>query len=82
MPVPELVFELIAPIGRFLVWLFVEVLWELLVKGAGWTPERIVGREVVRARGGRVVCLPGFGDLSTSRLVDRVRRPVADRPTR
>lgn len=47
---------------------------DILVKGADWGPDNIVGRDVVEARGGRVVRLelaPGF---STTTLVQRVRR--------
>ena len=46
---------------------------DVLVKGADWGPDNIVGRDVVEARGGRVVRLelsPGF---STTELVRRVR---------
>ncbi|MBI4515113.1 MAG: D-glycero-beta-D-manno-heptose 1-phosphate adenylyltransferase [Deltaproteobacteria bacterium] len=46
---------------------------DVLVKGGDWRPERIVGAEIVRARGGRVRSLrfaPGF---STSALVARIR---------
>ncbi len=58
MPVPELVFELIAPIGRFLVWLFVEVLWELLIKGAGYLVVRPFKRDVTLDSG--IVLVVGF----------------------
>jgi rfaE bifunctional protein nucleotidyltransferase chain/domain len=47
---------------------------DVLVKGADWGPDDIVGRDVVEARGGRVVRMelaPGF---STTTLLDRVRR--------
>lgn len=47
---------------------------DVLVKGADWGPDNIVGRDVVEARGGRVVRLdlaPGF---STTTLVQRIRR--------
>jgi D-beta-D-heptose 7-phosphate kinase/D-beta-D-heptose 1-phosphate adenosyltransferase len=47
---------------------------DILVKGADWGPENIVGRDVVEARGGRVVRIelaPGF---STTALVEKVRR--------
>jgi D-glycero-beta-D-manno-heptose 1-phosphate adenylyltransferase len=46
---------------------------DVLVKGADWGPDNIVGRDVVEARGGRVVRVdisPGF---STTELVRRVR---------
>ena len=47
---------------------------DVLVKGADWGPDMIVGRDVVEARGGRVVRMelaPGF---STSGIIERVRR--------
>jgi D-beta-D-heptose 7-phosphate kinase/D-beta-D-heptose 1-phosphate adenosyltransferase len=47
---------------------------DILVKGADWGPDNIVGRDVVEARGGRVVRMqlaPGF---STTALLDKVRR--------
>ena len=47
---------------------------DILVKGADWGPSNIVGRDVVEARGGRVVRMelaPGF---STTALVDKARR--------
>jgi D-beta-D-heptose 7-phosphate kinase/D-beta-D-heptose 1-phosphate adenosyltransferase len=47
---------------------------DVLVKGADWGPDNIVGRDVVEARGGRVVRMelePGF---STTQLIERVRR--------
>jgi rfaE bifunctional protein nucleotidyltransferase chain/domain len=46
---------------------------DVLVKGADWGPDNIVGRDVVEARGGRVVRIelaPGF---SSSTLIDKVR---------
>jgi rfaE bifunctional protein nucleotidyltransferase chain/domain len=46
---------------------------DVLVKGADWGADNIVGRDVVEARGGRVVrmdLLPGF---STTALLDKVR---------
>lgn len=46
---------------------------DVLVKGADWGADNIVGRDVVEARGGRVVRMdlsPGF---STTALLDKVR---------
>ena len=46
---------------------------DVLVKGADWAEGRIVGRDVVEARGGRVVRIalaPGF---STTNLVEQIR---------
>jgi rfaE bifunctional protein nucleotidyltransferase chain/domain len=47
---------------------------DVLVKGADWAEDAIVGREIVEARGGRVVRMniePGY---STTRIVGRIRR--------
>ena len=46
---------------------------DVLVKGADWGPDNIVGRDTVEARGGRVVRMdlsPGF---STTDLIRRVK---------
>jgi rfaE bifunctional protein nucleotidyltransferase chain/domain len=47
----------------------------VLVKGADWAADEIVGRPEVEAAGGRVVRLPIVPGRSTSAIVDRVRRP-------
>ncbi|MCF8085951.1 MAG: D-glycero-beta-D-manno-heptose 1-phosphate adenylyltransferase, partial [Desulfohalobiaceae bacterium] len=41
---------------------------DVLVKGGDWSPEKIVGREEVRARGGEVHSLPFLQGYSTSDL--------------
>ena len=53
---------------------------DILVKGADWGPDDIVGREVVEARGGRVVRLALTPGLSTTELIRRVRRQSAQTP--
>ena len=50
------------------------VLPDVLVKGADWGPDNIVGREVVRERGGRVVRIDLSPGHSTTALIDRARR--------
>jgi D-glycero-beta-D-manno-heptose 1-phosphate adenylyltransferase len=47
---------------------------DILVKGADWAADRIVGRDIVEARGGRVVRIPLAQGYSTSAIVERVRR--------
>ena len=47
---------------------------DVLVKGADWGPDDIVGRDIVEGRGGRVVRVdlaPGF---STTKLIERIRQ--------
>ena len=46
---------------------------DVLVKGADYTRERIVGGDWVEARGGRVVRVPLLTGFSTSSLVERLR---------
>jgi rfaE bifunctional protein nucleotidyltransferase chain/domain len=50
---------------------------DVLVKGADYEPDAIVGREVVEARGGRVVRVPLMSGYSTTSLLGRVRRGQA-----
>jgi D-beta-D-heptose 7-phosphate kinase / D-beta-D-heptose 1-phosphate adenosyltransferase len=45
----------------------------VLVKGADYTAEQVVGREVVEAHGGRVALVPLLPQKSTSALVDRIK---------
>ena len=47
---------------------------DVLVKGADWGADNIVGRDVVEARGGRVVRVQLSEGLSTTDLIGRVRR--------
>lgn len=47
---------------------------DVLVKGADYTEDRIVGADIVRRRGGRVVIVPLLGGRSTSGLIARIRR--------
>jgi bifunctional ADP-heptose synthase (sugar kinase/adenylyltransferase) len=54
-----------------------EIQPDILVKGADWGEHNIVGRDVVEARGGRVVRMelsPGF---STTSLIERTRGTAA-----
>jgi D-beta-D-heptose 7-phosphate kinase/D-beta-D-heptose 1-phosphate adenosyltransferase len=46
---------------------------DVLVKGADYTREQIVGADVVEARGGRVVRVELVPEQSTTRLVERLR---------
>ena len=47
---------------------------DILVKGADWGENAIVGRDVVEARGGRVVRIPLAEGYSTTRILERVRQ--------
>jgi rfaE bifunctional protein nucleotidyltransferase chain/domain len=46
---------------------------DILVKGADWAEDAIVGRETVEARGGRVVRIPVEQGYSTTAIIDRIR---------
>jgi D-beta-D-heptose 7-phosphate kinase/D-beta-D-heptose 1-phosphate adenosyltransferase len=46
---------------------------DVLVKGGDWAVERIVGREIVEARGGLVKTIPLVPDISTTSLIQRIR---------
>jgi rfaE bifunctional protein nucleotidyltransferase chain/domain len=48
---------------------------DVLVKGADYPRDRIVGADWVEARGGRVVRVPLVSGFSTSALVERLRAP-------
>src|SRR5215831_21339943 len=47
---------------------------DVLVKGADWPADQIVGRDTVEARGGRVILEPVEQGYSTSAIIDRVKR--------
>ena len=46
---------------------------DVLVKGADWGPTEIIGRDVVEARGGRVVRIDLAPGYSTTELIRRVQ---------
>jgi D-beta-D-heptose 7-phosphate kinase/D-beta-D-heptose 1-phosphate adenosyltransferase len=46
---------------------------DVLVKGADYAPDAIVGAKEVEGWGGRVVRVPLVKDKSTSKLLDRLR---------
>lgn len=50
---------------------------DILVKGADWPADQIVGRDTVEARGGKVVRMPVEEGFSTTALVERIRRADA-----
>jgi len=54
--------------------LIARMLPQVLVKGAGWGPTEIVGREEVEAAGGRVVSMPVVPGFSTSALIEAAGR--------
>jgi rfaE bifunctional protein nucleotidyltransferase chain/domain len=46
---------------------------DILVKGADWGDNAIVGRDVVEARGGKVVRIPIAEGYSTTSILERIR---------
>jgi rfaE bifunctional protein nucleotidyltransferase chain/domain len=48
---------------------------DVLVKGADWAEDAIVGRDIVEARGGRVVRVALEPGHSTSAIIAKIRRP-------
>jgi rfaE bifunctional protein nucleotidyltransferase chain/domain len=47
---------------------------DVLVKGADWPADQIVGRDTVEARGGRVVRMPVERGYSTTAILERIKR--------
>jgi D-beta-D-heptose 7-phosphate kinase/D-beta-D-heptose 1-phosphate adenosyltransferase len=47
---------------------------DVLVKGADWAADAIVGRDIVEARGGKVVRVPVEQGYSTTAIVEKIRR--------
>jgi rfaE bifunctional protein nucleotidyltransferase chain/domain len=47
---------------------------DVLIKGSDWGTNRIIGREIVEGRGGRVRRVPLVKGVSTSRLIEKIIR--------
>jgi rfaE bifunctional protein nucleotidyltransferase chain/domain len=45
---------------------------DILAKGGDYTPENVIGRDIVEARGGRLVLIPFLEGHSTSTIVERI----------
>jgi len=59
-PTPAAIIDLIQP--------------DVLVKGADWAADAIVGRETVEARGGRVLRIPIEQGWSSSAIIEKIQR--------
>ena len=46
---------------------------DIIVKGGDYTPESVVGKEVVAARGGKVVIVPLEADRSTTNIISKMK---------
>ena len=53
---------------------------DILVKGADWAADAIVGRDIVEARGGRVVRIEIEPGHSTTAIVEKIRSAVPQIP--
>jgi len=47
---------------------------DVLVKGADWAEDAVVGRAIVEARGGKVVRVPIAAGYSTTAILEKIRR--------
>ena len=47
---------------------------DVLVKGADWPEEAMIGRDIVEARGGRVVRVPFEPGYSTTNVIEQIRK--------
>lgn len=47
---------------------------DVLVKGADWAEEEIVGADAIKARGGRVLRVPVVPGVSTSQIIEEIVR--------
>ncbi len=53
--------------------LIAEIVPDVLVKGADYRPEEVVGRDIVESHGGRLVLAPFRNGYSTTSLIERIR---------
>jgi rfaE bifunctional protein nucleotidyltransferase chain/domain len=47
---------------------------DILVKGGDYTPEEVVGRDIVEAHGGRLVIIPFVAGRSTTGILERISK--------
>ncbi len=47
---------------------------DVLVKGSDWAADDVVGRDIVEARGGRILLIPVVAGFSTTGLLERLRK--------
>jgi rfaE bifunctional protein nucleotidyltransferase chain/domain len=52
--------------------LITELIPDILVKGADWAIEKIVGKDIVEKNGGKVKAIDFVNDQSTSRIIDLI----------
>ena len=47
---------------------------DVLIKGGDWTPDTIIGRDVVEAAGGRVFAIPLMDGVSTTAISEKIKK--------
>ena len=50
----------------------------ILVKGGDWTEETVVGRDSVKKWGGRVVIMPEVKGISTTNIIEKIKKAFTD----
>ena len=50
-----------------------ELIPDILVKGADWSIDKIVGRDIVEANGGEVKTIKFVNDQSTSKIIQLIK---------
>ena len=62
-----------------------ELMPDVLIKGGDWTPDTIIGREVVEAAGGKVFAIPLMDGVSSSDIIARIKsqpKPISQDPNK
>jgi len=54
--------------------LIADLLPDVLVKGGDWSREKIIGKDIVQARGGKVVTIPMVPQASTTRIINSIMK--------
>ena len=49
---------------------------DVLVKGADWPEDTMIGRDIVETRGGRVVRVPFEPGYSTTSILEKIKKPL------
>lgn len=55
-----------------------EIIPDILVKGADWSVEKIVGKEIVEQHGGKVMNIKFVNDQSTSKIIELIVKRYAN----
>jgi rfaE bifunctional protein nucleotidyltransferase chain/domain len=55
-----------------------EIIPDILVKGADWVVEKIVGKDIVEKNGGKVMNIEFVNDQSTSKIIELIVKRYSD----